>query len=366
MSSRMLLTAYLFVCSVVHISATMVARDQFPQIISHRGASGYVPEHTMAAYQLAIDLKTDYIEPDLCLSKDGVFVALHDVLLDDVTNVATFPQFADRVSTKDVDGVNTTGYFVSDFLYSELQELGLLQRLPERTALYNGLFQIPAFTSIMALAQSYYNSTGRLVGIYPELKHPSFFKSLGFNMEDMLLTALQGGGYEVYGDSVPSDLSKVVPVVIQCFDATSLQYLKTKTTLPLMYLVQPPVAPSFWSKESIANVATYATAIGPEKNLFGDLPYHAAINLVNMIHDTNLRIHGWTFRADQDILPRFQNNFSNELQYFYCCLGFDALFSEFPDRSREAIDLMSNFTSWNAAAIKSSSSPVCTIQCSVV
>jgi len=343
-------------------SAKMVARDSYPQIIAHRGASGYVPEHSMAAYQLAIDLKTDYIEPDLCLSKDGIFVALHDLLLDDVTNVASFPQFTDRVSTKVVDGVNTTGYFVSDFLFSELQELRLVQRLPERTTLYNGLFQIPAFTSIMALAQAYYNSTNRLVGIYPELKHPSFFKSIGFNMEDMLLSALEQGGYEVYGDSVPSNLNQVVPVVIQCFDAISLQYLKTKTAIPLMYLIQPPVPPSFWSKENMAEIATYSAAIGPEKNYIGDLPFSTGLDMVNLIHSVNLKLHGWTFRADQDIMSKFNNNFNTELQYFYCCLGMDALFSEFPDRSREAIDLMSNYTSWNAGNVKSLS-PVCTIQC---
>jgi len=352
-------------CAAIISAAKMTARDQFPQIISHRGASGYVPEHSLAAYQLAIDLKTDYIEPDLCLSKDGVFVALHDLLLDDVTNVATFPQYADRVSTKVVDGVNTTGYFVSDFLFSELQVLRLVQRLPERTMLYNGLFQIPAFTDIMALAQSYYASTSRTVGIYPELKHPSFFKSLGFAMEDMLLAALEQGGYEVYGDSVPSNLRQVVPVVIQCFDTAPLQYLKTKTNIPLMYLVQPPVAPSFWTKETMAEIATYASAIGPEKEYIGNLPYSAAVDLVTMIHDSNLKLHGWTFRADQDILTRFHNNFSVELQYFYCCLGFDALFSEFPDRSREAIDLMSNYTNWNSNT-KATSTPICTIQCSIV
>jgi glycerophosphoryl diester phosphodiesterase len=264
-----------------------------------------------------------------------------------------------------VDGKNTTGYFVSDFLYSELQDLRLNQRLPERTTLYNGLLQIPTFTSIMSLAQTQYSSSGRLVGIYPELKHPSFFKSLGFPMEDMLLDALVSGGFDVYGDAVANDLQQVVPVVVQCFEADTLKYIHGKSTLPLILLLNP-TPPSFWTQENMQQVATYAAGIGPAKDDFGSMPYTTALKNIDVIHSAGLRMHPWTFRADQDIGAAFHNSFSTELMYYYCCLGMDALFSEFPDRSRESLDTMGNYTQLVAAnnIPVPAGQPVCNIQCS--
>lgn len=291
-------------------------------------------------------------------------MALHDLLLDDVTNVASLPQYADRKTTKTVEGKNETGYFVSDFLYSELQDLRLNQRLPERTTLFNGLFQIPSFTSIMSLAQNQYASSGRLVGIYPELKHPSFFKDLGFPMEDMLLDALVEGGYEVYGSEVPNNLQQVVPVVVQCFDAASLQYLRPKTTLPLLLLLNTQPA-SFWSSDNMAAIATYADGVGPDKSYFASVSYKEAVTAITTTHTAGLRLHPYTFRADQDINTVFQNDFSKELMFYYCCLGMDALFSEFPDRSRESLDFMSNYTTlvsqYNIPVPEDQ--PICNIQC---
>lgn len=291
---------------------------------------------------------------------------MHDLLLDDVTDVASHPEYADKKTSKMVDGKNTTGYFVSDFLYSELETLRLKQRLPERTTLYNGLLQIPTFTSIMSLAQTQYSSSGRLVGIYPELKHPSYFKDLGFPMEDMLLDALVSGGYEVYGD-VPNNLQQVVPVVIQCFEAPSLQYLHTKTALPLILLLET-VPESFWTTENLNQIATYASGVGPDKSYFADVDYKSAVKTIDTIHSSNLRMHPWTFRADQDIGARFHNDFALELTYYYCCLGMDAMFSEFPDRSRESLDMMGNYTQWveGANLPVPVGQPLCSIQCSEV
>lgn len=286
------------------------------------------------------------------------------MLLDDVTDVASHPEYADKKTTKLVDGKNETGFFVSDFMYSELETLRLKQRLSERTTLYNGLLQIPTFTSIMSLAQTQYSSSGRLVGIYPELKHPSYFKDLGFPMEDMLLDALVAGGFQVYGD-VPNNLQQVVPVVIQCFEAATLQYLRSKTALPLILLLNP-VPGTFWNTENLNQIATYASGVGPEKSYFADISYEAAVKTIDTIHSANLRMHPWTFRADQDIGERFHNDFSLELMYYYCCLGMDALFSEFPDRSRESLDTMGNYTQLVAAnnLPVPSDQPVCNIQCS--
>lgn len=282
---------------------------------------------------------------------------MHDLLLDDTTNVADLPQYADRKTTKVVDGKNTTGYFISDFLYSELLDLRLLQRLDARTDIYDGYFTIPSFDQIMSLAQQNFNTSGRMVGIYPELKHPSFFKSLGFNMEDMFLNALVKGGYQIQGSGVFNDLHEVVPVVVQCFEATTLQYLREKCDLPLVLLleIQPT---TFWTKDNLGQIASYAQAIGPEKSYFGELPYDQGINMMQMIRDAGLFIHPWTFRADMDILPKFHNDFALQNMYYYCCLGIDASFTEFPDRTRESLDLMSNYTAWVQPSTKA-----CNINC---
>ena len=268
-----------------------------------------------------MDLETDYIEPDLCLSQDGIFVALHDLFLDDTTNVASLSQFNDKKTTKVVDGKNMTGYFVSDFVYSELQELRLNQRLSYRTTLYNGLFQIPSLDSVMSLVQSHYYNTSRTIGIYVELKHPSFFHSLGFNMENMLLQSLVKGGYEVNGDNVPTNLTQVLPVVIQCFESDSLKYLKEKTNIPLIQLLEVQKS-DFFSNDNINTISTYSNGIGPAKENFGNIPYELALNYVNLIHSFGLVIHPYTFRADSGIGNKFNNNFEFEEMFYYCCLGY--------------------------------------------
>jgi len=319
-----------------------------------------VPEHSIAAYQLAIDLGADYIEPDLCLTKDGVFVAMHDLLLDDTTNVASLPQFAEKKTTKFVEGANMTGYFVSDFLYSEIEELRLNQRLAGRTTIYNGLFQLPSFTSIMSLAQSQYTDKGRTVGIYPELKHPGYHHDLGFDMEQMLLDALQSGGYAVTGDDVPTNLHQVLPVVIQCFDPESLKVLHQKTQIPLVLLLEPE--DGIFTSENMQEIATYSQAIGPEKSYWGDVPYETAMHSMSNVRNAGLFIHPWTMRADMEILAKFKNNFAVQEMYFYCCLGMDAVFSEFPDHTRETIDVMTNYTASHGASLKGSI-PVCNIDC---
>ena len=319
-------------------------RDQFPQVIAHRGASGYVPEHSLQAYQTALDLLADYIEPDLCVSKDGVFVALHDVLLDDTTDVASVPQFADRKTTRTVDGAVVTGFFVNDFTFAELEQLTLLQRLPFRTPLYNGAFRMPSLQQILGLAEASYNATGRLAGLYLELKHPAYFRSMGFAVEDMLLQQLQAGGLLVQGPAVARDLKQVVPVVVQCFDAAALQQLRPHTSLPLVLLVDPPTPQqlkeqSYWTEPFLASAAAFADGIGPEKTFFSSLPLDAGRAAVSAAYAHGLAFHPWTFRAEaQYVGAKFSGDFSLEQAYFYCCLGVDALFSEFPDRSREAVD----------------------------
>ena len=314
-------------------------REAYPQILAHRGACGYVPEHSLQAYVLAMDMMTDYIEPDLCLSKDGIFVALHDLLLDDVTNVASLDKFKNRKKTVVVEGTTMTGYFVNDFLYDELLELRLNQRLPYRTTLYNGKFQIPSLNQIMELAFNHFNNTNRLVGIYVELKHPSYFNQLGFNMADMLLESLHNGGYSING--AYNNMSNVVPCIIECFDADTLKYLHEKTDLPLIQLMNPPNTTNdktnYWTDEKLKVISEYASGVGPEKSFFVSQSLSSARDAVKRAHNYNLYIHPWTFREDNGIGTMFNGDFQKELDYYYCCLSIDALFSEFPDVNREVI-----------------------------
>lgn len=346
----MILPVFLLLLSFLAVvsSSSFPPRDKMPQIIAHRGASGYVPEHSLAAYRLAMDLKTDFIEPDFCLSKDGVFVALHDLLLDDTTNVATFPEYADRKTTKVVDGKSMSGYFVSDFLLSELKSLRLNQRLAGRSTLFNGLLQIPTLSEIHDLLQSQFDSNGITIGMYPELKHPSYFMELGFPMDDMFLKELALLGYAVEGPNVPRNLSQVNPVVIQCFDAAVLRQLGAKTSLPLVLLLDIPVEDS-WTVANLTDYSTFVDGVGPEKQFLSAVSYEKGVQYMKMAHDLGLYVHPWTFRADYKIAPKFGDNFEQEEMYYICCLQVDAFFSEFPDRSRESVDDYLGFRAVNKA-----------------
>ncbi len=323
MISRLLFSLFTIANAIGYVSCNL--NNLQPLIIAHRGASGYIPEHSIPAYQLAMDLNTNYIEPDLCLSKDGVFVALHDLLLDDTTNVASFPEYSNRKKTQEVDGQMLTGYFVSDFTIGELKQLGLNQRLSQRTQTYNGLFQIPTLDEIVNLIQFQYNKTGILYGIFPELKHPSYFASMGFAMDDMLLDQLSG--YDIFNPTNKSN-SLANPIIIQCFEENTLISLKNKTDIPLVLLTD---SNSIWNQEYLTHISTFANAIGPNKKQLN-------LKKIQMAHDANLQVYPWTFRADSDIGIRFNGSFEDEQLYYICCLGADGLFTEFPDRTRETIN----------------------------
>jgi glycerophosphoryl diester phosphodiesterase len=289
-----------------------------------------------------------------------VFIVLHDVILDNTTNVATFPEYADRKAAKLVDGVNMTGFFVSDFLLSELKSLRLLQRIPQRTKLYNGMFQIPTLTEVIKLVQDNFNRTQYTIGMYIEMKHPSYFHELGYAMEGMLLSDLHNAGYNVYKDHVSNNLFQVNPITLECFDDNSLRHLNKVTDLPLVQLVEKQPT-TFWTTGNMQNIAIYADAVGPEKSYFENLSYSDALQAVDMIYSVGLRMHPWTFRADQDIGSMFQGDFQLEEIYLYCCLGIDAVFSEFPDRTRETLKVLRDFT--ELAPRAPGSTNTCPIDC---
>ena len=162
-------------------------------IIGHRGASALRPEHTLAAYQKAIDDGTDFIEPDLVPTLDGYLIARHENEIGGTTNVSSLPQFAERKTSKVVDGVTYTGWFTEDFTLNELKQLKARERIPEirpANAQYNDQFDLPTLDEIIELVDAHYKKTGKIVGLYIETKHPSYFQGLNLAMEQRLLTTL--------------------------------------------------------------------------------------------------------------------------------------------------------------------------------
>lgn len=200
---------------------------QQPLVIGHRGAAGYLPEHTLEGYRRAIELGADFIEPDLVSTKDGVLIARHEPVLDGTTNVASIAKFAGRKSTKLLDGIPTTGFFASDFTLKEIKELRAVQSNAARPQQYNGLYEIPTFEEILDLVERWGWATRHVVGVYPETKHPTFHFALGLPLEDKLLEALEKHKLN----------RKDSPVFIQSFETANLQYLSKKTSVRLVQLI---------------------------------------------------------------------------------------------------------------------------------
>ncbi len=205
-------------------------------VIGHRGASGQLPEHTLAAYELAIDQCADFIEPDLVSTKDGVLVARHENEISGTTDVADHAEFAGRYTTKSIDGVEISGWFTEDFTLAELKTLGTTERIPELrpyNTLYNHRFEIPTLQEVIDLARSLRTCRGNVVGIYPETKHPTYFDSIGLSMEEELVRILHANGYR----------GPRAAVFIQSFEVGNLQEMARMTQLPLVQLMNCTGAP---------------------------------------------------------------------------------------------------------------------------
>lgn len=307
-------------------------------VIAHRGASGYVPEHSLAAYMLAVGLGADYIEPDLVLSKDGIFYALHDLLLDLTTNVADFSEFADRLTTRDVDGVSYTGFFVSDFDSSELKLLRLKQRLANtRTTVFDDSLTMPTLTEIFRMMKNLTSSSGRKVGLYMELKHPNYYKTINFNMEDMILRSLTDANYAI--KNVRADLFQTVaPIVIQCFEPETLIYLRSQCDLPLVQLVglsgNQRIA-DVWNGANLDMITKYANGIGPPTSFFTDsqVSYSKATYMLDQARTRKMVVHPYTLKSDSEM----NGNSSAEALFFVCCLEIDGIFTDYADRTRIAV-----------------------------
>jgi len=343
-----------------------------PIVIGHRGAAGYRPEHTIEGYTLAIEMGVDFIEPDLVLTKDGQLIARHEPMIGGTTDVASHPEFADRKTTRMVDGVETNDWFASDFTLKEIKTLRAIQTRG-RDKQYDGLYQIPTLDEVIALAKSKSEQTGRSIGIYPEIKHSTYHANLkdakgkplfGLNVfENKLLKKL----HKAYGNSA------CAPVFIQSFEVSNLQYLSHKTDIQLVQLIDADdvnadgsislVAPykqpydfvvkgdqrtfaDLLSNEGLDFVKSYADAVGPWKPYLvktvddgidrngdgkitiNDRRVDGSTGVVELAHDKGLLVHTWTFRNDASGYGFTDPK--KEITYYFD-LGVDGLFTDFAD-----------------------------------
>jgi glycerophosphoryl diester phosphodiesterase len=355
--AALLLAAALLVLALSQVAGASRGKEQvakvgkpgrLPLVIGHRGASGYRPEHTLASYRLAIEMGADYIEPDLVSTKDHVLVTRHENDIADTTDVAAHPEFASRRTTKTIDGTPVTGWFTEDFTLAELRTLRAKERLPDRrpaNTAFDGLYPVPTFQEVIDLAKR----AG--VGIYPETKHPTYFDSIGLSLEEPLLATLRANGLTGPG----------AKVFIQSFETANLKELHAKTRLPLVQLIDatgrpydfvvagdPRTYADLVTPAGLAEIATYADGIGPNKDLI--VPRDSAgklqtpTSLVRDAHRVGLVVHPWTFRRENDFLPldfrqgnpaspeflRAPGDLPAELRLFFR-LGVDGVFSDNAD-----------------------------------
>ena len=344
-----------------------------PLVIGHRGAAGYLPDHTLQGYQLAIDLGADYIEPDLVATKDGVLVARHEPNLIATTDVAS--KFPLRRRFEMIDGVVEDGYFARDFTLKEIKTLRAVQPIPQdRPTQFDGQFKIPTFDEILDLVARNERRLHKKIGVYPETKHPTYHQSHGLALEGRLLAVLKRHHLNHRG----------APVFIQSFEQANLKQLNKMTPLPLVQLVDandvnldgtldytaPFDRPYDWTvsgrtgpadtfgffatNAGLDEIKTYADVISPWKRYIvsatatdanhdgqaDDVNGDGAVDeadwkalpptdLIQRAHARGLKVHTWTFRDEKRrLLADYHDNPLQEYLQFYG-LGIDGVFSDF-------------------------------------
>ncbi|HEX7655548.1 MAG TPA: glycerophosphodiester phosphodiesterase [Sphingomonas sp.] len=312
-----------------------------PIVIAHRGASGLRPEHTLESYALAIEQGADFIEPDLVPTSDGVLVARHENQISDTTDVADHKEFSDRRTTKSIDGKKVSGWFTEDFTLAELKTLRAKERLPllrPENKMLDGQFEVPTLAEIIALARRESVARGRTIGLYPETKHPTYFCSIGLSTDEPLVEELHAAGWRTAS----------APVFIQSFEVENLRKIHAMTGIRLIQLIEDDGAPADGARTSYADMVTpeglkaiarYAWGIGPNKSMIADDG-----GLIRDAHAADLRVHPWTFRAENYFLPRpfrkginprAHGRLSEEIER-QLALGVDGFFTDFPAIGVEA------------------------------
>ncbi|HWJ81412.1 MAG TPA: glycerophosphodiester phosphodiesterase [Nocardioides sp.] len=300
--------------AIARPSARPVTQLDRPLVFGHRGAPGYRPEHTLASYQLAIDLGADYVEPDLVSTKDGVLVARHENEISGTTDVAQHPEFADRRTTKTIDGRQVTGWFTEDFTLAELKTLRAKERIPgvrPQNAQYDGRFEVPTLEEVIDLVEQNEAATGRTIGIAPETKHPTYFDSIGLSLEEPLAATLRAHHLDDADD----------PVVIQSFETSNLRDLDAMVGTPLVQLVDSAGGAPYdqvvagtgvtnadlLTKAGLRTIATYADWVSPYKEWVigrtADNELGEPTRLVRRAHQAGLPVVIWTMRAENQFLP---------------------------------------------------------------
>jgi glycerophosphoryl diester phosphodiesterase len=370
-----LVAGSLLVAQPAMADQTERAQVKLPILIGHRGSSGYLPEHTLPGYALAIELGADYVEPDLVATKDGVLIARHEPNMINTTDVSKRPEFAGRKRFATVDGVREEGFFASDFTLAEIKQLRAVQAFGERDQSFNGLYEIPTLDEIITLVKRKSKEVGRQVGIYPETKHPTYHQKLGLPLEDRLLEVLTRHGWNKKGS----------PVFIQSFEVSNLKYLRKLTPLPLIQLIDgddvaadgavtlappydkpydfavvgdPRTFKDMLSPAGLKEIATYANGIGPWKpylisskciTLNGaacadatgdgkvderDRVLIEPTSVVKDAHDAGLLVHAFTQRNEpRRLISNYNGNPVNEFETLYA-VGIDGFFSDFTDTAR--------------------------------
>lgn len=344
-----------------------------PLVIGHRGSAGYLPDHTLEGYKLAIQNGADFIEPDLVATKDGELIARHEPNITATTDVASRPEFASRKTTRLVDGASETGWFATDFTLAEIKTLRAIQPLSDRDPSFNGKYQIPTLREVLDVAKTEGTKLGRVVGVYPETKHPTYHVDANLKLEDRLLAILNDYGYT----------KKDSPVIIQSFEVSNLQYLRPKTQVRLVQLVDgddydfktgkvtfaaPFDRPYDWTRAGktdlfdsmltpagLGEIKKYADGVGPWKPYivpvkgsfdaagkmldvngdgavnYMDTTSQSATTLIADAHKLGLMVHSWTFRNEPKRLAfDYKGDPKAEYLQFYR-LGIDGLFSDFTD-----------------------------------
>jgi glycerophosphoryl diester phosphodiesterase len=321
-----------------------------PLVFGHRGAAGYRPEHTLASYELGARMGADYIEPDLVSTKDGVLVARHEPEIGGTTDVADHPEFADRKTTKTIDGTQLTGWFTEDFTLAELKTLRAKERIPDvrqHNTLYNGRYQVPTLQEGIDLAKRLSKELHRTIGIAPETKHPTYFRSIGLPLEPALVKTLKDNGWA----------GRHAPVVIQSFETENLKALNEQVDVPLVALLdEKQLVPAdvsaagrtttfgdYATPEGLRGLARFADWVSPWKPYIVPTDdkgeWLAPTSFIDDAHAAGLKVVAYTFRNENQFLPPslrssavptdYGNAFAEYLKFYG--LGIDGVFSDNPD-----------------------------------
>jgi len=321
LAAALTLTTAVLVCAAPALPAAAATPGaakavSAPLIFGHRGASGYRPEHTLASYDLAVRMGADVIEPDVVSTKDRVLVVRHENEISGTTDVAAHPEFADRRTTKSIDGAAVTGWFTEDFTLAELRTLRAVERLPDlrqESTVFDGRYVVPTLQEVLDFAAVQSKRTKRRIGVAPETKHPTYFDSIGLSLEEPLLAALRRSRLN----------SPRAHVYVQSFEEANLRDLRRlglrtpvvqltsagPTARPYDHVVadDPETYAAMTTPAGLRQVATYATWLGPDVRQL--LPLDAAGNqvgtttLVTDAHAAGLRVVPYTFRAENAFLP---------------------------------------------------------------